>query len=54
MKFEWEIIDRHNRIDSHSTYRARVKGGWLVRCGDYDSISLIFVPDEHHTWKVEE
>ena len=59
MKFEWETMDQS---EGHITYRAWVKGGWLVRNitwqdGDvYDdsgtqSESMVFVPDASHLWE---
>ncbi len=43
-----------------STYRLKVFGGWVVKevsegFGDNaDSISICFVPDPNHEWKLEE
>ncbi len=51
----WEEID-YDQGDS--TARMRVPGGWLVRTviGHLESpaVHMIFFPDPHHDWVVEE
>jgi len=57
---EWEQIDDHHK-------RAKVKGGWLVKAYEdvrtiindrpdfgYEwRVSMCFVPDEMHSWKLD-
>lgn len=47
MIFEWDKIDLW-------THRAKVHDGWLVRERWDDSVSIVFVPDIHHLWKIED
>lgn len=53
MKFEWE----HILVEDYSiTTRAKVFGGWIVKyqyesSDDFDSISMVFVPDANHEWE---
>jgi hypothetical protein len=59
MKFEWEEIARADESGAYSyTYRAKVLGGWLVkeragaRASISVSVSLVFIPDKDHKWRV--
>ena len=65
----WETVEKVNsRLFSEhvshtflDTERMQVPGGWLVRTvlyngsGSYkgDSVSMVFVPDLSHEWKVD-
>lgn len=52
MKSNWEIIQDNGCI---STSRLKVYEGWIVRYwnGD-DSNGMVFVPDRHHAWSLDE
>jgi hypothetical protein len=51
MNFEWQKLDDTRSGD---TYRAKVYDGWLVR-ERYDAgVSITFIPDPRHIWKVED
>lgn len=66
MKFEWEMIkDSNEKTMGEFTKRAKVFGGWLVKCvswvyetgqSDYQqhSESLVFIPDAEHKWEIVE
>ncbi len=46
IEFDWERLD-------HTTERARVIGGWVVRTITLDKnpgCSMVFVPDHEHGW----
>lgn len=51
--FQWKQIDE-------DTWRAKVIGGWLVKEAHWYTdneipiISLVYVPDEFHSWELEE
>jgi len=58
--FKWEIISYFEGFSE--TKRAKVIGGWIVKCEDYDtevgtyaqSQSMIFIADPSHEWEVIE
>ncbi len=55
---KWEIIEEENALSEEILSRASVKGGWLVKFANTDNemstqVSLTFVPDAQHTWKVK-
>lgn len=49
----WECINRNGFPPTCNTWRWQVPSGWLVSTdnGD-DHISVTFVPDENHNWRV--
>lgn len=59
MIFFYERIDGDNDVYNH-THRAKVFGGWIVRHiregvsdSECDNVTMVFVPDVYHEWKVE-
>jgi hypothetical protein len=64
IKFDWEIIygvpNLSESDGGNTTARARVPGGWLVRClcwcdnNHVQSESMIFLPDKKHEWEIAE
>lgn len=63
MKFEWELItpsgmQRIYPKSSHSTFRCKVFGGWmLLTCTTYGSKcvkeNLEFISDPKHDWTID-
>lgn len=62
-QFEWELLadDQIQDDIAHYTYRAKVLGGWLVKCtdvnqsadGELTSTSCVaFIKDITHEWKL--
>ena len=56
MKFEWEKIDWIEKCQIR-TWRAKVKGGWIVRTEAWDectgqSESMVFIRDINHEWNI--
>lgn len=56
--FAWEVLHMVGDDEtSIGTFRAKVFGGWLIKCGDQIdgilSISLVFLDDPNHEWEIE-
>ena len=56
MNFKWDTIPVPNCF---CTFRAKVFGGWIIRCCDVNEVnsettseSMVFVPDPEHKWKI--
>ena len=57
LEFEWEELERQEiplGAPYSNSHRAKVIGGWLVRhyWQASGTSSLVFIPDEYHTWEV--
>lgn len=46
---DWELLQAPPGADNGSS-RTRVPGGWIVYVEEYNTPSLVFVPDAHHKW----
>ena len=62
-RFEWQLIaDDEVQPDeiAHYTHRAKVLGGWLVKCTDVNQVNgqltstscVAFIKDITHEWKL--
>jgi hypothetical protein len=47
IKSEWEYF-------AAGTSRMKVIRGWIVRSVLGDSTCMVFVPDEHHRWAIDD
>ena len=47
-KIEWELL----AIEGLTTSRLRVPSGWIVKYEAGDEVSMVFVPDPNHEWKI--
>lgn len=45
---KWELIS----TDVNNTYRLKVPQGWIVKSYFTQGITMIFVPDEFHSWEI--
>ncbi len=64
MIFDWEEVHRNNDSGDNYcncadtiTHRAKIQGGWLVKVelvnvDNTSAISICFIPDAKHKWKV--
>lgn len=51
----WQLI-YIDQYETQSTYRMKVKGGWLVRHEHHDKkipSSMVFLPDDLHSWELD-
>lgn len=47
---EWEQIEMNA---AGHTERMWAHDGWLVRTWRFQSMSMVFVPDENHLWEID-
>jgi hypothetical protein len=53
VKLKWEQVEQEKPQgwnDMSYIFRAKVPGGWLIRCMNGNSIT--FIPDSDHLWQL--
>ena len=45
MEWQWEKLD-------DNTFRAKVIGGWLIKCIEGKALAVTFLPDKDHEYMV--